>query len=136
MTHPYEPLREEDLKEVHEILHPLRIKWREIGLQLRLQPADLNAVLRDPNFSDDGLCLMQVLTLCLQNVNPPLTWPAVVEALRSRSVNRQDVAEEVRTGYCIYSPTPESKKESGNIDGKSTEEKKRGILLRMACLAL
>ena len=107
MTHYWgidEPLREEDLKVVHNILYPVKIKWREIGLQLKLQPAELQAILRDPNFPDEGLRLMHVLTLWLQNADPLPTWPVIIEALRSQSVNSTRIAEDVRARYCPTYP--------------------------------
>ena len=100
-----EVIREDDLRRVYTALHRMRAQWREIGLQLGVGASDLDAIQRGSGTHDH---LMQVLILWLRNAPRP-TWCDIVVALRHPSVNRLNVAEDVRLKYCPeYDPQPMS----------------------------
>ena len=98
-------LNEDDLSDVYDILHSVRAQWQQIGLQLNVIPAELDAMQSGSGTQDP---LMRMLRYWLRNAPHP-TWPDIVEALRRPSVNRPNIAERVRQKYCPwYEPQPPS----------------------------
>ena len=94
-------LNEDDLKHLTNALIPVKDKWREIGVELKLPHGELTAILNDPRNHTEVHYLTAMLSLWLNRlVDPPQTWPVIVEALRSRAVNRADIAEQIRNEYC------------------------------------
>ena len=89
-------LNEDDLSDVYDILRSVREQWWQVGLQLRVISAELDAMQRGSRTQDP---LMQMLRHWLRN-SPRPTWPDIVEALRS--VNRPNEAERVRRSYCAW----------------------------------
>ena len=70
-------------------------------MQLKLSADALEGIGRERQYQDDGQRLIEVLRLWINNVDdPPPSWPAVVGALRSMSVNAVGLAEEVRRTHC------------------------------------
>jgi len=76
-----------------ELLHPVRAKWYEIGLQLRLHSGDLDAI-KD---SSSDAHHMEMLKLWLAKNQSP-TLKALSTALRTNAVG------ESRLGLSILSP--------------------------------
>ena len=100
-------LNEDDLSDVYDILRSVREQWWQVGLQLRVISAELDAMRRSSRTQDP---LMRMLRHWLRN-SPHPTWPDIVEALRS--VNRPNEAERVRRSYCAwYEPQQSSFVES------------------------
>jgi hypothetical protein len=98
-----EVLGEDDLRRVVNALHKMRAQWKDIGLQLGVEVHDLDDI-RSSSRNQDKL--IKVLTLWLRSTPSP-TWWNIVDALRHPSVNRLNVAEEVRRKYCPeYDPQP------------------------------
>ena len=96
---------EDGLKSAYAALHGMREQWRKIGSQLNVEESDLDDIQRSSGTQER---LMQVLILWLRN-NPRASWCDIVEALRSRSVNKLNLAEDVRMEHCRwYNPQPMS----------------------------
>jgi hypothetical protein len=70
----------------------------DIGLELNLNICDLDAI-RVQNRSDVGQCFTEMLTLWLNQVNPPPTWTQVVAALKEHTINEGKLAEQVERKY-------------------------------------
>ena len=74
-----------DLKWLVELLHPVRAKWYEIGLQLGLRSGDLNAINKD-NPNDCSASCREMLKRWLAGVIPCPTLKALSDALRTDTV--------------------------------------------------
>jgi hypothetical protein len=98
-----EVLGEDDLRRVVNALHKMRAQWKDIGLQLGVEVHDLDDIRSSSRTQSK---LIKMLTLWLRSTPSP-TWWNIVDALRHPSVNRLNVAEEVRRKYCPeYDPQP------------------------------
>ena len=98
-----------DLNRVYNLLFRVKAKWKEIGLQLGVDPYSLESIQSEVNFRDDGQRLMQMLSEWLRNVTEPRpSWPRVVDALRSEPVHEWNVAERVKRRQCPSYVEPES----------------------------
>ena len=86
-------LDEDDIRVVYDILHAARAKWYEIGLQLGVKSADLDAIRLESNNH-----LLDMLKRWLRF--PSATWPDIVEALRRPSVNDLHLARRVNNRHC------------------------------------
>ena len=105
--HEFRQLDEDDLKRLTNALIPVKSEWWEIGLVLRLQPGELRDILNDRRYNTELQRLTAMLNIWLdQLLNPPQTWPVIVEALRSPVVNKPNIAEEIRREYCPLYPAP------------------------------
>ena len=66
-------------------LHPVRANWYKIGLQLNIPYTTLDCFKQ--NYSDQSDLMCEMLKHWLKTVvDPPLSWEAVVTALRSPAV--------------------------------------------------
>ena len=66
-----------------------------IGLGLRLEPSDLDAM------SGSVLdCLQSSLSKWLKGIDPPPTWEALVAVLRSPVVGEEKKAQELEEKFC------------------------------------
>ena len=75
----------------------MKSKWKMIGLGLRIPHSDLD-------LSGDPLdCLECMLTKWLKRTDPPPTWEALVDVLRSRVVGEEKKAQELEKS-CISTP--------------------------------
>ena len=89
----------EDLRDVRSALEPVIARWKPIGLTLRLDPGQLEAVERDHRLSED--CLTEVLTLWLKrNYNTERfgepSWEMLARAVGHRSGgNNPALAQEI-----------------------------------------
>lgn len=82
------------LKEVRNLLYPIRRKWYNIGIELDIEIEELETI--NTMYRDPGECLIGVLKIWLKSINP--TWEALGNALRAKSVNELQLAA---TGMCI-----------------------------------
>ena len=81
-------------------LHEVRADWYDLGVQLRMETSDLDAIELE-NMKDSKKCLRKMLSLWLTKKTPsPPSWQRVVDALRSRSINRPTLAEIISNNYC------------------------------------
>ena len=77
----------------------MRSKWKVIGLGLRVPPSDLEAMSGSPLE-----CLQSSLTKWLKGIDPPPTWEALVDVLRSRVVGEEKKAQELEEKFCVGTP--------------------------------
>ena len=75
----------DDFKDVQAALWDARDKWYNIGVQLNMSIASLDAIRRE-NRDNPDTCFNEMLSNWLRNGRPPLTWNNLADALRSRPV--------------------------------------------------
>ena len=74
------PLCIQDQATVCRYLHPLRSKWKTLGIYLCVEYSSLEAVQADNNSSDEKLA--EVVALWLRQITPPPTWQALADAVQ------------------------------------------------------
>ena len=87
------PLTLQDLKEVKNISWNARTKWREIGIQLKIDYETLNVIECDCDNVDSRFDKM--LSTWLIQINPEPTWTRLSSALKSKPVDREDIAQNI-----------------------------------------
>ena len=95
-------LSTKDLQAVFLELYDARIKWNNIGLGLGTSYSDLAAI-KERNRDDPDECFKDLLSHWLRQARP--TWEAIVNALESRPVGYEQLAESVKKKY-IDLPVP------------------------------
>jgi len=78
-------LSKDDLRWLVVLLHRVRTKWYDIGLQLKLHPGDLDAINKDSP-SDCSASCREMLKRWLAGVNPCPTLKALSDALQTNTV--------------------------------------------------
>ncbi len=73
------------------------VKWFELGLALNLSHDELTKF-RDQYRGDNDACLRETLAFRL-NSRGPLTWRDICTALRSPTVKRNTLADEIESQY-------------------------------------
>ena len=68
-------------KDLLEALLPVRDHWKTIGLLLDCDDATLSDVATKGQ-NDNIACLRELVVARLKNIDPPLTWELVVEAVK------------------------------------------------------
>ena len=85
---------------VNEVAAKIPKKWRDVGLQLGLDPSELDGIaIESP--SDTNYCYMKVFTRW-KNKNSaehPYTWSTIVCALQVPAVGEERLANEIETGH-------------------------------------
>ena len=76
-----------------------RVKWYNIGLELRIAPDTLD-VIKNDNHDISDRCFCEMLKVWLKSETPP-TWTELVKALRSPTVGYQELAEELAQCHCL-----------------------------------
>ena len=89
-----ENLSEKDADVVFEFLYDARVKWYELGLQLKVTTQDLDVIKLSSHNK-----LLGMLKQWLRSAENT-TWPHIVEALQCRSVGLLDLARRVRDKHC------------------------------------
>ena len=84
------------LNEVYTKLHNARNEWFEIGMALKIDHDTLTAIKTEQD-NKQGACLREVLAKRIQSKGP-LTWMDLSKCLRSPTVGRNDVANDI-DGY-------------------------------------
>ena len=82
-----------DHQEVYERLVGVRVQWRDLGGALGLDQDTLSAI-DTMHRGDVQVCLREMLIKRLQS-GGPLSWRVLCDCLRSPTVKRHDVAEEI-----------------------------------------
>ncbi len=91
----------DNLATLYEILFSARTEWFDIGLNLKLNIYDLNAINAE-HPENLGICLRKMLVMRLDVVGP-LSWREVCACLRSPTVGRIDIAETIEgKGTVLY----------------------------------
>ena len=86
-------LRINDLRKVQDTIWEARTQWYNLGLALEITPDTLDAI-ELANGQNPDRCFRAMLTKWLREHEQP-TWSALAEALKSRSVGRSDLAQEI-----------------------------------------
>ena len=90
-----DPLSEKDLADVQTKVYDARTKWYNLGLKLGQLPSALDSI-DDKHSSDPSQCFCEVLKVWLNEVDPPPTWQAMMNALNSSTVGHHQLAEEIQ----------------------------------------
>ena len=98
----------DDLGTLVDELHEARTKWYYVGLKLKVPVDVLDAI--ESESDDQAKMFLRVLKTALKRVEPLLTWKAVVEALRSRTVGLEQLAETIEAKYCPPAQAPDTDK--------------------------
>ena len=97
-----------DAETVCKELLPVQNKSYELGLELKLPPSDVASIMHSAYLKQQER-LIRIATEFTEHKEPRPTWRAIVDALRSSSVNNPQLAEEIERKYCVPSP-PETGK--------------------------
>ena len=85
---------------VYTVLYSVRAKWYELGLLLGFSAESLDSIRIDEFYQTEG-CLRTMLHKRMETKQ--FTWEEIVVALRSPTVNRNDLAERIEKGDLNYS---------------------------------
>ena len=88
-------LTEDDIRSICEKLKSASKDWFKLGLALGVKFTDLKDI--EDEYRSNKRCLTEMVGKCLEVTDPehPMTWPYICECLRSPTVERNDVAEEI-----------------------------------------
>ena len=100
---PSKGLREGDLINVYEALHPVRKKYDFLGLHFGMSKTEIDSIEADQ--SDSGKCLLEILSVRLKKA-PALTWGDIDKALRSKSIGEHLLANELQQTHYGQSAGP------------------------------
>ena len=81
-----------DVGEASKALHKAQNKWEQIGLELGVDADELESI--DDTFRKNDKKLLEMLKKWLA-ADKNTTWNALVQALRSNTVGRNDIANEI-----------------------------------------
>ena len=97
--HVHVYITEPSLKALLHELHSVRASWYNIGLELDIPHTELDCF--EQCHPDQLVSMREMLKHWLKTaVDPPPTWEAVVNALRSPLVNEMSVAAQLELKYC------------------------------------
>ena len=91
-------LSTDDLMVIQNELWDARSKWRNIGIQLQMKIADLEAI-GEKNSNVPDNCFTDCITTWLRQTNPSPTWTALIKALRSSPVGFQEMAKRLERKF-------------------------------------
>ncbi len=94
---PVKPLGLDDLCVLQDELYITQNRWYNLGLQLGLMPDELDTIEAQCR-GDMSDCFREVLKNYLQTTTP--SWRAVIEALRSRTIDQPMLAKKLDQKYC------------------------------------
>ena len=117
-------LSTKDLMVVQSELWDARSKWRNIGIQLHMKIEDLEAIGEKYLYAPDA-CFTDCITTWLRQTNPPPTWTALINALRSRPVGFQEMAEGLEGKYLHPSLTANHVFKFPHIDEVAMDEQQK-----------
>ena len=79
---------------MNEVAAHIPSKWREVGIQLHLNPDHLDGIAVSVSSPHDRFC--SVFTLWKKQMTPPYKWSTVIQALKAPAVNEIRLAEELK----------------------------------------
>ena len=82
---------------LRELLSKVSADWENIGLILDLKEGELRNIRSDHDESEK--CFREMLKLWLNQVEPPPTWSAIIEAIDTYP-RYKSLAKELRKKYC------------------------------------
>lgn len=86
-----------DLKSVIEEVYDVSAEWYVLGIILGISPSRLDTI-RHQSF-DVQSCLVEVIRTWLGSSRLPPTWGNLIDALKSRTIGKHRLAEELRKKY-------------------------------------
>lgn len=95
-------LTSEDAFDIFELLISAQNGSRYIGGKWRIPQYVIDEIHQRNKKARD--CLFEIITQFLNGVGVPPTWRAIVEALKSPTVNLLDLAQKIEQKYCQVSP--------------------------------
>ena len=81
-----------NLCEVKRAVWEARVKWYDIGLELRVSPDNLD-VINKKNHEDCDVCIREMLKVWLRRSHPSPSWKELAEALRSPMIDYGELAD-------------------------------------------
>ena len=116
------PLSVDDLRELFEILYPLRTKCNMFGLRIGVKMQELERI--EAKYVDCAERLLEILA-CRLKMFPDLTWVNIVEALKSPIVGEHKIADSIQKKYGIATlqtvKSDEESTSSEEVDTSSEE---------------
>ena len=88
-----------DLSAVLEDVHDAHGNWYGIGLRLGLEQTVLQGIKKEYSNTKEMLC--EMLGEWLKQVTPVPTWVALIEALRSKTVNEPSLAKQLEKCHIL-----------------------------------
>lgn len=88
-----------DLVHVRHALWPIRSKWYDIGLELYLDPSQLDNITATYGAESDQ-CVTNMLSLWLKESQDKVTWTNLVSALRMPTVACREIADKIEAQHC------------------------------------
>ena len=82
-------LSEGDLAKVRDFLLPVRQKWYDIGLELKVESWELDEI--KAKYSNFRVCLREMLRARLRSAGNPLTWK---ELTKAKGINEKGLSLE------------------------------------------
>ena len=79
---------------------PSTNKWRAIGIQLQLQPTEINRMTLDCH--DEENCFIKVLEAWQRKGSPPFTWETIISVLECESVSERALAMNLKSKYLTH----------------------------------
>jgi hypothetical protein len=79
-----------DLSEAKNFLFGIRLKWYDLGLELKVKEEELD-VIKHKEKDDPNACLREMLRIPLKS---GLTWTRLAIALFSEAINEYELAKE------------------------------------------
>ena len=86
-----------NINEAAEALHDAQANWEFIGLGLGVDKDELDSIDRTHPRNDKKL--LEMLKLWL-NAGKDTTWNAIIQVLRKNTVNRDNLADEIKKKHC------------------------------------
>lgn len=82
-----------NLKEVRALLHRIRERWYDIGIELNIDIGELDIIRQ--KHDDPGDCLLEMIKIWLRSISPQQpSWKILAEALGGSILNELALAEE------------------------------------------
>ena len=79
------------------LYHKVADEWKTIGILLKIPKAKLEAI-AEIQQGDPHMCLVEMLETWLEQVDPPATWTAIIEAVQF--LGEEQLGKELRDKYC------------------------------------
>ena len=97
----------------------MKIKWREIGIQLGIELSELKGFEMSHTVAIPLHLLSEVLSYWIdEHTDVPVTWESLITVLKSPSVDENVLAERMHSKYCQN----DVKEVKSKADGKPVHE--------------
>lgn len=82
------------IRSVKNRIWAARCKWYDLGIELKLDITDLDAISKKHG-SDTDACLTEMLTMWLKQTEPRPKWSTMIKALKREPIGFQQLAEDI-----------------------------------------